>query len=112
MSRKDVNDNLFPQECDVVFRNIRSELVAGIWNGTNISRNWLENFMCELWRIVQANTKLKKGERICASDVMACFKKDGLNERLMLGAAKDPVYMFRQNCTAEPATEGTTIIQI
>ena len=49
--RKDLNDTLSPQECDVVFRNIHNEL-ASIWNGTNISKNWLENCMCELWRIV------------------------------------------------------------
>ena len=30
---------------------------------------------------------------------MACFQEMGLNERLMVGAAKDPVYMFRHNCT-------------
>ena len=97
-NRKDINDTLSPQECDVVFRNIHKEL-ASIWNGTIISKMWLENCMCELWRIVRANTKLKAKEKICASDVMACFQEMGLNERLMLGTAKDPVYMFRHNCT-------------
>ena len=30
---------------------------------------------------------------------MACFQEMGLNKHLMLGAAKAPVYMLRQNCT-------------